>query len=347
MICAALEMLLTRSSSKTAEDEEKLFVILLCGAFLGICLLTLAALQCANQIKIRRKWKSAMKIKNGLIVSIGIGKYGPRPQNAEFPGFCANLPVQADVENLRTLSEFLYFPFLTMKGKLSWTRDEVFEFLETEITAKFFDDKGEPRHDGLIVAISSHGVGNNIISSEYELINRTEIHRCISEKHPQIREIPRIFLFDACDGTRDRKATLKIQQIGSDSDNGPVAVEALKPGSGVMEALEVETEWTSKTKNPDYNMVVVHGANDGFVSKMQENEVGSYLTYFFAKAVRMRIERKERKGLSELLTDVQNVLHDAGKQLIRKEFFNNTEYLRIERRAQKYNPPTLELIESK
>ena len=230
-----------------------------------------------------------------------------------------------------------------MEGKLSWTKDEVTSFVEKQVAATFFDKRGNPRFDGLIFAISSHGLGDCIISSDYKMIKRTDIHRRISEKYPQIRTFPRIFLFDACDGTRDRHSTSKMNTVEMD--------EAMKGGDSLVFALQMETEWTpygwtSRTKNPDYNLVVVHGSNDGFVSKMQDSEVGSYLTYFFAKAVRQRIERKQRKGLSELLTDVQNVLHDGGKQLIRKEFFNNTEYLRIERGEPKYNPPTLELIES-
>ena len=87
--------------------------------------------------------------------------------------------------------------------------------------------------------------------------------------------------------------------------------------------------------NATYNSVVVHGANDGFASLMQTTSVGSYLTYYFVNAVQKRIQRQERKGLEELLTDIQNALHDSGKQLIRKEFFNNTATLRIEKNQKK------------
>ena len=288
-----------------------------------------------------------MQIQNGLIVSIAIGNYHLHPQDPEISGHLTNLPVGADVENLRKLSDFLNFSFLTVENKLSWTKNEVMNFVEKEVAAKFFDQRGNARFDGLILAISSHGLHDSIITSDYKVIQRTDIHRCISERYPQIRVIPRIFLFDACDGTRDRQSTCQMERVDSQSVDDIDVAEALKgddesdhsdgdtfgsPTTSVsmIDDVRVTSQWTTTTKNPDYNLVVVHGSNDGFVSKMQDTEVGSYLTYFFAKAVRTRIEMNERKGLSELLTDVQNVLHDAGKQLIRKEFFNDTEYLRIE-----------------
>ena len=280
-------------------------------------------------------------MKNGLLVSIAIGEYESHPPNTEIPGILKNLPVQSDVENLRNFAEFLNYQFLTVEGKLSWTKDEVMRFLENDVCTAMFDDNGNVLFDGLIVSISSHGMRDCILSSDYKKIKRTHIHRCISENYPELREIPRIFLFDACDGTRQRKASLKMQQVDSQSvedekPESPKNTEEVKEDehTHTVEALQIEsrdTEWSSKHKNPDYNLVAVHGSNEDFVSKMQQSSVGSYLTYFFAKAVRLNIEGKQRKGLAAILKDIQNLLHDEGKQLIRMEFFNETQNLRIEK----------------
>ena len=97
-----------------------------------------------------------------------------------------------------------------------------------------------------------------------------------------------------------------------------------------FEDIQEENEWTKSKKNPDYNLVLIHAANSGYVAKMQESEVGSYLTYFFAKKVKDNIVDHGRKGLAEILKDIQNLLHDKGKQQIRKEFYNDTSNLRIE-----------------
>ena len=286
---------------------------------------------------LRKQLADALKMKNGLIVSVAIGTFENHPENREIPGFLQDLSVDSDVENLRKLAEYLNYTFLLKEDKYSWTKDEVMSFLEEDVAEVLFDGDGNIQFDGLIVSVSSHGQGNSIITSDYQRIKRTDIHRCLSEKYPQIREIPRIYLFDACDGTRSRVAT--------PSANGQI-VETEKPAAAgssvenvdlsVVDALQMmDTEWSSKHKNPDYNMIIVHGANEGFVSKIQNTEVGSYLTYFFTKAVRLNIEMGQRKGMGEILADVQNTLHDAGKQLIRMEFFNNTQNLGIEVNADK------------
>ena len=315
-----------------------------------VCLFIGSALFCVKEINTRKQWKNSLKIKSGMIISIGIGEYGPRPLDAEAPGYFTNLPVGTDVENLRNLSDYLHYPFMTVNDKLSWNKDEVMEFLDKIIREYFLDEGGVPRYDGLIVAISSHGVGNNIVSSDYKLINRTDIHRSISDKYPQIRVIPRIFLFDACDGTRSRQSTIHLEQRESVTPDNTDVEDAAKPGNDaegndLVDALQMETAWTKSTKNPDYNMIVVHGSNDGFVSKMNKSEKGSYLTYYFIKMVRERIEKKNRKGMYELLMEIQDVLHDKGKQMIKISCFNRARNLRIERgtNVRNYQPPTLEM----
>ena len=83
----------------------------------------------------------------------------------------------------------------------------------------------------------------------------------------------------------------------------------------VVDTLGEETGWNDRSHNPDFNLVVVKGSTDGFVSKMRTNEVGSYLTYCFTKLVTERAQTGEMKGLSALLKDIQNALHSKGKQV--------------------------------
>merc|ERR1712173_409340 len=71
--------------------------------------------------------------------------------------------------------------------------------------------------------------------------------------------------------------------------------------------------WTTNNKNPDYNLVRVDAANDGFVAKMSSN-FGSYVVYAISKAIRHNVEKQGGKGFAEVLEDVQNALHDKGKQ---------------------------------
>ena len=60
-------------------------------------------------------------------------------------------------------------------------------------------------------------------------------------------------------------------------------------------------------------------------------EVGSYLTYFFVKNLKRNINGGNTKGLSDVMDEIEKLLHDAGKQQIRTEFFTQTRKLRIEK----------------
>merc|ERR1712003_280157 len=50
-------------------------------------------------------------------------------------------------------------------------------------------------------------MSGHIVTSDYMLIEKTIIHRLISSDYPEIREIPRIFIFDCCDGTGNQELT--------------------------------------------------------------------------------------------------------------------------------------------
>ena len=184
-----------------------------------IFLLISLGFHCLNQVKLRRQWTESLQIKNGLIVSIAIGKYDDPPRNAEVQGQFANLPVGSDVENLKRMARALNFEFLNIPksfGNFSWTKENIFKFLRDDVAEACFDQNNTAKYDGIIVGISGHGLRDCIISSKYEKIHRTDIHRCISDNYPQLREIPRIFLFDACNGTRDRQHVVPAHSMSFD-----------------------------------------------------------------------------------------------------------------------------------
>eukprot|EP01083_Nonionella_stella_P080430 221072_1 len=79
-----------------------------------------------------------------------------------------------------------------------WTETEIVDLLNGK--AKQLNDETD-RFDALIVAVSCHGMDNNICTSDYKLIDKVYIHRVFSAHYPAIiaiRDIPRIFLFDCC-----------------------------------------------------------------------------------------------------------------------------------------------------
>ena len=209
------------------------------------------------------------------------------------------------------------------------------------VNALCVGDGATLNYDGLIVCISGHGIKEHIITSNYKAIEKTVIHRLISTNHPEIREIPRIFIFDACGGSGNREFTedlsinnysissiesvpsspeiklAEIPEIGTDGIQKTISVESMERGRG----------WTTKTKSEDYNLVLVHAANIGYIATIQSAENGSYLISLLTQTLRDNVQRKQPKGLAEILEDIQNTLHDNGIQQTVNQFNNNTRTL--------------------
>ncbi len=95
--------------------------------------------------------------------------------------------------------------------KIKWNKQELMDFLNerVESLAKNVFDPNNPNDggwDGLIFTISCHGISNNIITSDYGLVSKNKIHRIFSgPSYAVSREIPRVFMFDCCDGYESMK----------------------------------------------------------------------------------------------------------------------------------------------
>ena len=75
--------------------------------------------------------------------------------------------------------------------------------------------------------------------------------------------------------------------------------------------------------------MVINAANDGFQSKMN-TATGSYVITRFVKGVRKNVfEGNNKRFLHEILDDIQENLHDLGKQLMVKTYNNKTEWIKF------------------
>ena len=100
--------------------------------------------------------------------------------------------------------------------KQRWTQTEIMDLLKkqaNDLEDNVFEyDKNDNinnGYDGLIVIISCHGIKNYIISSDYYKIDKTALHRQFSFNHPKSRNIPRLFVFDCCDGRSRERSRLE------------------------------------------------------------------------------------------------------------------------------------------
>ena len=266
-----------------------------------------------------------LETRHGAIACIAIGKY----DGSEY----SDLPVTRDVENLREFSKFMGYDFIERLDKMHWTEEEVKSFLMNDIGNNLFRQNGEIRYDVLMICISAHGLRERVVTSDGQLMDRAAIHRILSLHFPKIREIPRIFVFDACAGPRDcidkesalhQKDHISIPKVAMSDELNVVNVIGKNTD---VEDIKVEEAWTTDTKNPDYKLTVINSANIGFQAKMRRDEIGSLLIYLFTRKLKRNIENHENRVLADIMDDIQDELHDAGEQQIQSIFNNGTDHL--------------------
>eukprot|EP01084_Bolivina_argentea_P176365 305223_1 len=150
----------------------------------------------------------AIDIRNPMVIFCAIGDYfQPPPDNAEFDAYCRNLQgIELDIENMRALfKEILNYQCYTFYydndpqyPKVELEKKEIVEFMKEK--AKILaHNVALGKCDGLLVVVSGHGYNGNIITSDYGLLNEDKLHRIFS-KYKISRHVPRIFMFDCCDG---------------------------------------------------------------------------------------------------------------------------------------------------
>eukprot|EP01084_Bolivina_argentea_P247977 414821_1 len=282
-------------------------------------LITVVVLICVIiVIKRSNNEKKLQVVSNALAVIIGIGHYEHDDiEYSDIDGYLEDLPVDKDVENLTQLFNNLNYTVLPKEPKLYWTADDIITFLKEDVGNTLLDDEEQLQYDSLIVCVSCHGQENVIISSDSKTIEKNVIHRIISAENPVVRNIPRLFVFDSCEGIAQREYVRKetIYDEEKDNDKG-VTLKEISSGY----------EWTNeslKSKNPDYKLVCVSAANAGYQAKCHVNN-GSYLINGFVQKLKCNLNKKGNKTLQCIFEEVQQELHDTGKQQITHHFNNNT-----------------------
>ncbi len=233
----------------------------------------------------RNQEKDAINVQNPMIISLAIGEYPEDPPAPEFEGYVPHLhSVDLDIINslqlFQTKLNYKCFPEYNNpdRPKIEWNKQELMDFLNerAEALAKNVFDPNNPKRDGwdgLICTISCHGMNNNIITSDYGLVSKDKIHRIFSAPSYAVsREIPRVFMFDCCDGNEERKGIKKksgdaIQDISNDEEEKISLIDKNKGIDSDSDESALEL-WDQFTNNPDHRLAVLHAANLDFQSKM-------------------------------------------------------------------------------
>eukprot|EP01084_Bolivina_argentea_P251185 421189_1 len=318
---------------ESVSNIEKTMIIL--GSIAAfVCMIIIFVWQCKKikDEKQRRK-QHEYKIYNPMVVFIGIESYFEEYCN-EF--VCTDLKgIDRDYENIKRLCKLYKYDLYPKKLKLTWTQKELISFIKER--ANDIGHENNKIYDSIFLIISCHGYKNAIITSDYEHIDKTAIHRLFSTNYPSVRVIPRIYMFDCCSGDQQRSTHVAGFAHNDESDNEEKSKQITVKDKGkhfITDDIEInqynDEIWKKDQQNPDFKVSLIHAANEGFQSKMNSID-GSYLVYQFVKRMIDNFKKDKEKELyfGEIIDDIQQYLHGEGKQQIKATYNNFSRYLKF------------------
>ncbi len=367
------EVVCVSANGNDSPDLSIIILSIIISIIAIIIFVIIVMIKCMNN---RRNKRKTITIKNPMVIVIGIGNYNvdnidinnmdERLQDITF----SDLDVHVDLQRLIELFghlKYAVFPdynynynavtidqtgdsprneeMLTVglnyksHTKLKWTENELIDFLKDK--AKDLEDNiklnHESSYDGLIVIISCHGLKNHIITSDYQMIEKLAIHRIFSINHKLNRTIPRIFIYDCCDGMdrRDRSPSpyTITQQPPFEDDHDEYGKCAMGKGYGLSDiSSNSGSSWTRNEHNPDFRLCTIYAANAGFMSMMNAKD-GSYLIKTLSEKL---IMGHDNKFLGEICEEIEKELYEEEekeKQLIDCRFHNQTQYIKFNKSA--------------
>eukprot|EP01083_Nonionella_stella_P313884 1128558_1 len=269
--------------------------------------------------------KEAIPIQNAMVILIAIGEYDvnpddPDPELAALGGLNNLKGIDKDIQHLHRLfgpnrlNYTIYPKYMNVTGslKVHWTQTEIVQLLNEKAT---YLDSHLDEFDGLIVVISGHGMKGFICTSDCKMIEKLAIHRLFSLLHLRLRHIPRVFLFDCCDGEWECK----------DRNKGPSDQRKLYTCKDIG---STDIAWGKDEKNPDHRLAQIDAANPGFQSKFNRKK-GSYMLFEFVERTISRLDHEQNTCIYRIFDEVQQHLAEKGKQLIKTSYSDRTRWITL------------------
>eukprot|EP01083_Nonionella_stella_P094836 266189_1 len=281
-----------------------------------------------------RQEQYKQEIKNPLVTMIGIAEYINETEVKD-RGIkeivCTELDgIDVDYNNMRKLCESLNYDFYPRDIQLRWTEDAIMSLLRESAERAYNSLSTDDPYDSILVVLSGHGWKNNIITSDYQAVHKDAVHRLFGANYPELRPLPRIFVFDCCDGNQSRSCFPST--YNDDSDDERTSAKDQEQGKNVnpddVLFRRAGSVWKSDESNPDYKLVTIHAANMGFEAKLNSIN-GSYLINHLVRKMLENIEKKQKLFFGEIMENIQQELHSAGKQQPVITFNNHTRYLQF------------------
>eukprot|EP01084_Bolivina_argentea_P173850 301153_1 len=306
----------------------------------------------------QKKMKAYTKfIRNPMIITIAIGEYN-KPDHSVFKGYLPNLiGIHVDtkriVELFRNQLNYEIFPNYDISNdqlqyiKQYWTLKEIMDLLQkqAEILDKNvikYDKECKSMsgfYDGLIVVISSHGRHNKVITSDYKTIDQSAIHRLFSANKPDVRHIPRVFIYDHCDGNLEKKHEFRQLESNNNANDSYWRQEKKVDPISQPQPARLSTQdirfsaisvgWFRGEDNPDFNLAVITATNPGFQSKMNQSNGSYFIRILVSKIVDNIINKNNKQFLFQIFESVQSDPKLINKQLPESKFNNQTRYIKF------------------
>ena len=136
------------------------------------------------------------------------------------------------------------------------------------------------------------------------------------------------YVINKIDGTINETISLTSTEKGKTTK--------LKSGRNYSKNIELKSIhgensdlWLRNEVNPDFKLITIHAANEGFQSKMC-SVTGSYVVTSFTEKLRENIiDNNNKRFLFEICSDIQTELHNKGKQHTVNTFNDNTQYIKF------------------
>eukprot|EP01083_Nonionella_stella_P119784 358360_1 len=262
--------------------------------------------------------KEAIPIQNAMVILIAIGEYDvnpddPDPELAALGGLNNLKGIDKDIQNLHRLfgpnrlNYTIYPKYMNVTGslKVHWTQTEIVQLLNEKAT---YLESHLDEFDGLIVVISGHGMNGFICTSDWKMIEKLAIHRTFS--HVTLRNKPRVFLFDCCDGEEECKDQGKGPKQSYDQSK-----------RYTTDDISTDVSWRKGENNPDHRLARIDAANPGFQSKLTRKK-GSYMLFEFVERTISKLDDHKQNAcipppcIGKIFDDIATHLEETGKQLI-------------------------------
>eukprot|EP01084_Bolivina_argentea_P052804 96962_1 len=300
--------------------EEYTLVVILIMAF---AIVTVIYAYCA--------WR-AKYIRNPMVIVMVIGQYDQNPQDSDFTDvtFLDLTGIEKDIEHMTQLFyqtlNYEILPIYSESITVYWTKNELISFLKTKASIL---NENIHKYDGLILTISGHGVEDHIITSDHKKIRKEHIHRFFSDNYPAVRNIPRMFIFDCCAGTKSRNPSNR-DELEEKYDDDEIEEKQFIHNNVDNHSNTIKQKvipWANGEKNPDSELIVINSANYGYESKLDKS-IGSLFITKFSEKMKLNIDNHcNVKFLYQILDDIQEELQHI--QLTVPVYNNKTRYIKF------------------